>query len=628
MAGRAQRAYNIRVSTLRLTAAQAAVRYLANQYIELDGGEAPYFAGAWAIFGHGNVAALGEALYATREAMPTYRAHNEQAMAHAAIAYAKQMRRRRAMICTTSIGPGATNMVTAAAVAHVNRLPVVLMPGDVYASRRPDPVLQQIEDFGDGTVSANDCFRPVSRYFDRLTRPEQLLDALPRTMATLLDPANCGPVTLAFCQDVQAEAFDYPRHFFEKHVWRMRKPQPDPRDVEALAALLRKAKAPLVIAGGGVLYSGAEATLSRLAERTGLPIAETQAGKGALAWDHGGALGSIGVTGSSAANAAAAEADIVVAIGTRLQDFTTGSRTLFEREGCTIVQVNVTPHDAVKHGAISVIGDAGAVLEALAAQLDGWRAPKAWCEANAERVKLWTKSVDAATAAPKREERPSDAQVVGAVQRAADDNAVVVCAAGGLPGELHKLWRTAKPGGYHVEYGYSCMGYEIAGGLGVKMAAPDREVFVMVGDGSYLMMNSEIATSVMLGNKLTIVVLDNRGFGCINRLQRSTGSESFNNLLADAEHDTLPEIDFVAHAASLGAIAEKVGGIAALEQALARARKADRTSVIVIDTDPMKATEAGGWWWDVAVPEVSERAAVRDARAAYEARVAPTGRKI
>jgi 3D-(3,5/4)-trihydroxycyclohexane-1,2-dione acylhydrolase (decyclizing) len=627
VAAGAQSADEIGMTTVRLTAAQAAVRYLANQFIELDGAEVAYFAGVWAIFGHGNVAGLGEALYAAREALPTYRAHNEQAMAHAAIAYAKQMRRRRAMICTTSIGPGATNMVTAAAVAHVNRLPVLLIPGDVYASRRPDPVLQQIENFGDGTESANDCFRPVSRYFDRIVRPEQLLDALPRAMTTLLDAVNCGPVTLAFCQDVQAEAFAYPWRFFQKCVWRIRKPQPEARDIDALAGLLREAKAPLVIAGGGVLYSGAEENLSRLADRTGLPVAETQAGKGALAWDHASTLGSIGVTGSSAANEAAAEADVVVAIGTRLQDFTTGSRTLFERDGCTTIQINVAPHDAAKHGAVSIVGDAGAVLEALAVRLEGWQAPAAWRDSNAQRLKAWTRTVDTATAAPKDNQKPSDAQVIGAVQRAADESAVVVCAAGGLPGELHKLWRAGKPGGYHVEYGYSCMGYEIAGGLGVKMAAPDRDVFVMVGDGSYLMMNSEIATSVMLGKKLTIVVLDNRGFGCINRLQRSTGSESFNNLLADSAHEVLPEIDFASHAASLGAIAEKADSIAALEQALARAKKADRTSVIVIDTDPMKTTEAGGWWWDVPVPEVSERSAVRDARSAYDDKIALKGRE-
>lgn len=609
------------MKSVRLTAAQAAIRYLANQYVETDDGEVQYFAGAWAIFGHGNVAGLGEALYAARDVLPTYRAHNEQAMAHAAIAYAKQMRRRRAMICTTSIGPGATNMVTAAALAHVNRLPVLLMPGDVYASRRPDPVLQQIEDFGDATISANDSFRPVSRFFDRLTRPEQILDSLPRAMATLLDPVNCGPATIGFCQDVQAEAFDFPTSFFEKRVWRMRKPQPEARDIDTLAALLKSAKTPLIIAGGGVLYAGAEGALARFAETTGIPVAETQAGKGALTWTHPSALGSIGVTGSSAANEAAASADVIVAIGTRLQDFTSGSRTLFERDGVKLVQVNVAPHDAHKHSARAVIGDAGAVIEALETKLGAWKAPAPWRDANANRVAVWNGAVAAATAVPKGQGKPSDAQILGAVQRAASETAVVVCAAGGLPGELHKLWRTGKPGGYHVEYGFSCMGYEIAGGLGVKIAAPERDVFVMVGDGSYLMMNSEIATSVMLGKKLTIVVLDNHGYGCINRLQRSTGSESFNNLLTDTVHETLPNVNFAAHAASLGAIAEKVDDVAGLERALGRAKSADRTSVIVIDTDPMITTEAGGWWWDVAVPEVSDRPQVRKARKAYEDKI-------
>ena len=606
------------MSRIRLTAAQAAVRYLANQFVEEDAREVSYFAGVWAIFGHGNVAGLGEALYSARDQLPVLRAHNEQAMAHAAIAYAKQKRRRRAMICTTSIGPGATNMVTAAALAHVNRLPVLLMPGDVYASRRPDPVLQQIEDFADATVSANDCFRPVSRYFDRLTRPEQILDALPRAMTTLLDPVTCGPATLAFCQDVQAEAFDYPDWFFERRVWSTRRPHPEPQDVDTLAALVRGAKAPLIVAGGGVLYAGAEDALARFAEQSGVPVAETQAGKGALPWNHSSALGSIGVTGSSAANEAAVNADFVIAIGTRLQDFTSGSRTLFA--DCTLVQVNVAPHDAHKHRATAIVGDARVVVEALAQRLEGWRAPQSWTDANVDRAATWREAVDGVTRAPKSGVLPSDAQVIGAVQRASDDDAIVVCAAGGLPGELHKLWRTARSGGYHVEYGYSCMGYEIAGGLGVKLAAPNRDVVVMVGDGSYLMMNSEIATSVMLGKKLTIVVLDNRGFGCINRLQRSTGSESFNNLFADAKHETLPGIDFAAHAASMGAIAEKVSDIAALEHALARAKRAIRTSVIVIDTDPLISTEAGGWWWDVAVPEVSERAPVREARAAYESK--------
>ncbi|MGE0045732.1 MAG: 3D-(3,5/4)-trihydroxycyclohexane-1,2-dione acylhydrolase (decyclizing), partial [Hyphomonadaceae bacterium] len=596
----------------RLTAAQAAVRWLANQFVEIDGREVPYFAGVWAIFGHGNVAGLGEALHASRDALPTYRAHNEQAMAHAAIAYAKQMRRKRAMICTTSIGPGATNMVTAAALAHVNRLPVLLMPGDVYASRRPDPVLQQVEDFADGSVSANDCFRPVSRYFDRLARPEQLLDALPKAMNTLIDPARCGPVTLAFCQDVQAEAFDYPSEFFGRRVWRIRRASPDPREIADLAAALRQARAPLIIAGGGVLYSEAEGALAAFAERTGVPVAETQAGKGAFAWDHAQTLGSIGVTGASAANDAAAEADLVIGVGTRLQDFTTGSRTLFKK--AKLFQVNVQAFDAVKHGAEAVVGDARAAIEALDTAMKDWSAPAAWRERNAQRAGAWREAVDAVTRTANDQKLPSDAQVIGAVQRAADEKTTIVCAAGGLPGELHKLWRASGPGGYHLEYGYSCMGYEIAGGLGVKMAAPERDVIVMVGDGSYLMMNSEIATSVMMGRKLTIVVLDNRGFGCINRLQRSTGAESFNNLLADARHEALPDIDFAKHAESLGAIAEKVETVGDLSAALTRAKRSKKTHVIVIDTDPMISTEAGGWLWDVAVPEVSERGAVRTAR--------------
>jgi 3D-(3,5/4)-trihydroxycyclohexane-1,2-dione acylhydrolase (decyclizing) len=598
------------MSTIQLTAAQAAVRFLAAQDVEVDGATVPFFAGVWAIFGHGNVAGLGEALQGAQDVLPTFRAHNEQAMAHAAIAYAKQMRRQRAMVCTTSIGPGATNIVTAAALAHVNRLPVLLLPGDVYASRAPDPVLQQVEDFADGTVSANDCFRPVSRYFDRITRPEQLLAALPRAMAVLTDPIACGPVTLAFCQDVQAEAYDWPQAFFRRHLWTTRRQLADPREIQALAHRLRAAKAPLIVAGGGVLYAMAEAALDEFAARTGVPVAETQAGKGALAWDHLQALGSIGVTGSSAANAAAAAADLVVGIGTRLQDFTTGSRALFANPDRTLVQVNVAGFDAYKHGAEPVVGDAGAVLEQLSAALGDWRAPAGNPVAN---VAAWNAAADAAMAATEAA-LPSDAQVIGAVWRSVDENAVVVCAAGGLPGELHKLWRTRRPGGYHVEYGYSCMGYEIAGGLGVKLAAPDREVVVMVGDGSYLMLNSEIATSAAMGAKLIITVLDNRGFGCSNRLQAGTGGAPFNNLLAD----TAPAVDFAAHAASLGARSEKVSGIAEFENAMGRARASDRTYVVVIDTDPAISTEAGGAWWDVVVPEVSERPEVRAARAGYD----------
>lgn len=602
------------MTTRRLTAAQATVRWLAAQHVLVDGREAPYFAGAWAIFGHGNVAGIGEALHAARDSFPTWRAHNEQGMAHAAIAYAKQMRRRRAMVCTSSIGPGATNMVTAAALAHVNRLPVLLLPGDVFAGRQPDPVLQQVEHFTDGSVSANDCFRPVSRYFDRITRPEQVMDALPKALATMLDPATCGPATIAFCQDVQAEAFDYPESFFAPRLWRERRQAADSGELADLVAALKAARHPLLIAGGGVLYSEAEAALTALAESTGLAVAETQAGKGALPWNHPNALGSIGVTGSSAANAAAARADLVVGIGTRLADFTTGSRSLFA--DARVAQINVQAFDAHKHGALAVVGDARTVLQALARELSGWHAS---VEAGRQQeIEEWNAAVDAATTGVDAQTQPSDAQVIGAVQRSCGDDAIVVCAAGGLPGELHKLWRSARQGSYHVEYGFSCMGYEIAGGMGVKMAAPDRDVVVMVGDGSYLMANSELATSVMLGHKLIVVLLDNRGYGCINRLQHATGGAGFNNLLADATHQVLPQIDFAAHAASLGALSEHVTSLGELTAAMARARKAERSYVVVIDTDPLKSTEAGGWWWDVAVPEVSQRPEVEAARRAYE----------
>jgi 3D-(3,5/4)-trihydroxycyclohexane-1,2-dione acylhydrolase (decyclizing) len=533
-------------------------------------------------------------------------------MAHAAIAFAKQMRRRRAMVCTTSIGPGATNLATAAALAHVNRLPVLLIPGDVFATRRPDPVLQQVEDFADGTVSANDCLRPVSRYFDRITRPEQLLDALPRAMATLTDPAGCGPVTLAFCQDVQAQAWDFPEEFLTPRHWRIRAPRPDRHELDQLVAILKGARAPLIIAGGGVPYARAEALLSEFARRTGIPVAETQAGKGSLAWDHPVNLGGVGVTGSSAANETAAAADVIIGLGTRLQDFTTGSRMLFARSA-TLVQINVSAYDAHKQGAVSVVGDAAEVLTALEAALADWRAPADWTSGATARAAQW-RSVCEQVTAPAEGIRPSDAQVLGAVWRQAPADAIVVCAAGGLPGELHKLWRVRAPGGYHLEYGYSCMGYEIAGGLGVKLAAPGREVHVLVGDGSYLMMSSELATSVMLGCKLVVTVLDNRGFGCINRLQQGTGNAPFNNLLGE----TVPEVDFAAHAASLGARSENVSGIAELEAALGRARNSDRTYVMVIETDPNSASDVGGAWWDVAIPEVSSSESVNHARSEYE----------
>ncbi|RDE08335.1 3D-(3,5/4)-trihydroxycyclohexane-1,2-dione acylhydrolase (decyclizing) [Pelagibacterium lacus] len=602
--------------TIRLTMAQAVARFLAAQRTEIDGETVPLFAGVWAIFGHGNVAGMGEALHGVRDRLPTYRAHNEQGMAHAAIAFAKASFRRRMMACTTSIGPGATNMVTAAALAHVNRLPVLLLPGDVFANRRPDPVLQQVEDFSDGTVSANDVFRPVSRYFDRITRPEQIIAALRRAMQVLTDPAECGPVTLALCQDTQAEAYDYPAAFFAETVWTQRRIRPDEAELARAAAALRGAKKPVLIAGGGVLYSRASAALARFAQDHGVPVLETQAGKSALPHAHPLNMGAVGVTGTSASNRLAEEADLVLAVGTRLQDFTTGSWALFKNPKTRFVALNVAAADAAKHRAMPLLADARVGLDALGAALKGWSAPEEWQGKAHEGKALWRADADTAMAAT-NVERPSDAQVIGAVQRRLED-AVVVCAAGGLPGELHKLWRAERAGDYHLEYGFSCMGYEIAGGLGVKLARPDDEVVVMVGDGSYMMLNSELSTAVMMGQKLTLVVLDNRGFGCINRLQMGTGGANFNNLLADSHHEVMPEIDFVLHARSMGAHAEKVAGIAELETALAGARERKATSVIVIDTDALATTEAGGHWWDVAVPEVSDRAEVRAKRAEYE----------
>ena len=600
------------MKTVRLTAAQAMVRYLSCQ-INCDGD--PFFGGCWAIFGHGNVAGLGEALHGIGDDFPTWRGHNEQGMAHAAIAYAKASNRKRAMTVTTSIGPGATNMVTAAALAHVNRLPVLLVPGDVFANRAPDPVLQQIEDFGDGTISANDCFKPVSRYFDRITRPEQLLTALPRAMAVLTDPVECGPVTLAFCQDVQAEAYDWPESFFVQKTWKQARPRADLDQIDAAIAAIKAAKKPLIIAGGGVHYADACDDLRDFAHRHNIPVAETQAGKSALAWDDALNLGSIGVTGASSANAVAEQSDLIIALGTRLQDFTTGSWALFKGPNHRILSINVAAYDARKHDAISVVGDAKVTLAELSNALGEHQARSV----DPALKKSWIEAVDGVTALPTGNALPTDAQVIGAVQRSTDDDAIVVCAAGGLPGELHKLWKAAKPNGYHVEYGFSCMGYEIAGGLGVKMARPDREVVVMVGDGSYMMMNSELATSVMLGHKIITVILDNRGFGCINRLQMATGGESFNNLLDTARHVEPSAIDFAAHAGAMGAIAEKVSSVTELEEAMGRARKADRSYAIVIDTDPLPSTEAGGHWWDVAVPEVSVRPTVNEARKNYEA---------
>jgi 3D-(3,5/4)-trihydroxycyclohexane-1,2-dione acylhydrolase (decyclizing) len=537
-------------STVRLTTAQALVRYLAALRVDDDAGETRLFGGVFAIFGHGNVAGIGEALFAHRDVLPTYRAHNEQAMAHAAVAFAKARMRRRMMACTTSIGPGATNLVTAAALAHANRLPVLFLPGDIFVARAPDPVLQQIEDFHDGTVSANDCFKPVSRYFDRIVHPAQLLTALPRAIRVLTDAAACGPVTLAMPQDVQAMAFDYPADFFSPPPVRFTAAPPDPAQIDAALTLLRQSTRPLIVAGGGVLYGHATGELKAFAETHGVPVAETQAGKGALPWDDPMQQGAIGVTGSPAANALAQDADVVIAIGTRLQDFTTGSHSMFAR--AQLLSINVGGFDAQKWRGLAVCADAAQALRALSRQLGGWRADDAWTTRAVEAGNAWR-------------------------------------------GDLERI-------------------------TGRRDVALPYEVVVLVGDGSYLMMNSEIATSVMLGLKLVVVVLDNHGFGCINRLQQACGGAPFNNLLEDCIRAAAmpPKVDFAAHAAALGARAENVANIAELEQALARARASERTYVIAIETDPGRATAEGGWWWDVAVPEVSPREKVREARALYE----------
>ena len=595
--------------TIRLTAAQAMVRWLSVQRAE-DGQR--FIEGVWAIFGHGNVAGLGEALHGIGDALPTWRGQNEQTMAHAAIAYAKTLRRRRAQAVTSSIGPGATNMVTAAALAHVNRLPVLFIPGDVFANRRPDPVLQQIEDFDDGTVSANDCFRPVVRYFDRITRPEHLLTCLPRALRVMTDPADCGPVCLSFCQDVQAEAHDYPVSFFAPKVWRIRRPEPDPREIADLVAALEKARRPLIVAGGGVVYSGAEAALARFAAAHNIPFAETQAGKGALSHANPLNFGSTGVTGSACANDLAARADLVIGVGTRFQDFTTGSWTVFSAGDRRLVSINLAGYDAAKHGAMPVVGDAKAVLGKLSQALGGrrfdWHDPKARSD--------WQDAVRRVTAAPNHPGPPSDAQVIGAVQRVATPDTLVTCAAGTMPGALQVLWQAAE-GGYHMEYGYSCMGYEIAGAMGIKLAAPGKEVICFIGDGSYMMANSELATAVMRRVPFTVVLTDNRGFGCINRLQQATGGAEFNNMYASSRIEAPPEIDFVAHAGAMGAHAGKAGGIGDLEARIVAARGRDRPTVIVIETEAVSGTGIGGHWWDVAVPGTGGTERLREARAAH-----------
>lgn len=594
------------MTTIRLTAAQAMMRWLSVQMTEDD---QRFIDGVWAIFGHGNVAGVGEALHGIGDALPTWRGQTEQTMAHAAIAFAKGQGRRRAHAVTSSIGPGSTNLVTAAALAHVNRLPLLIIAGDVFATRRPDPVLQQVEDFDDGTVSANDCLRPVSRYFDRITRPEQLLTALPRAMRVMTDPANCGPATIAFCQDVQAEAHDWPEAFFAPRVWRIRRPEPDATELAEVAALIRAAKAPVIVCGGGVIYSGAEAALGDFATRHGIPVIETQAGKSALAQAHPMNFGASGVDGSAAANRAAANADLVIGIGTRLQDFTTGSRTLFGR----LISINVQPYDAAKHFSTALVSDARVALEKLTALLGEYKASPD-TRSRAE----WLAAVDAHCAPPTDANAlPTDAQVIGVVQRASTEASIAMCAAGTMPGALKLLWQPSQAG-YHMEYGYSCMGYEVAGAMGLKLARPDREVLCFVGDGSYMMANAELATAVMRRIPFTVILTDNRGYGCINRLQQVCGGAEFNNMYVDCNIEVQPQIDFVAHAGSMGAHAVKAT-IATLGEEIAAARSRDIPTVIVIDTDATEGPGFGeaGHWWDVAVPQVGGPQRLRDAYETY-----------
>ncbi|OOY24775.1 3D-(3,5/4)-trihydroxycyclohexane-1,2-dione acylhydrolase (decyclizing) [Thioclava sediminum] len=609
--------------TIRLTAAQAMVKWLSVQMTE-DGER--FIEGMWAIFGHGNVAGIGEALHAYKDVFPTWRGQNEQTMGHAAIAYAKGKKRTRAHAVSSSIGPGSTNLVTAAALAHVNRLPVLIVAGDVFATRRPDPVLQQVEDFDDGTVSANDCFRPVSRYYDRISRPEHILSALPRALRVMTDPANCGPAVLAFCQDTQAEAYDYPVEFFEPRVWRIRRPAPDAGELARVAEMVKAAKNPVIIAGGGVVYSQAEDTLAEFASKHQIPVAETQAGKSSLAQSHPMSFGASGVDGSAAANTASQNADLVIGVGTRFQDFTTGSRTLFGA-GAKLVSINIHGYDAAKHGAESLVADAKVALEQLSAALGDYQAAAPDAEARED----WLRAVDAYCARPEDQAAlPTDGQVIGAVQRATGEDAVAMCAAGTMPGALKLLWKPSQ-GGYHMEYGYSCMGYEVAGAMGLKLARPERDVLCFVGDGSYMMANSELATAVMRRVPFTVILTDNRGYGCINRLQTmGCGGEPFNNMYVDCNVEVQPEIDYVAHAAAMGAHAVKAKDTDQLEAEVKAARERDIPTVIVIDTVAKDfpgtglETTAGehGFFWDVAVPEVSDRQKQRDRFEEYLTQIA------
>lgn len=606
------------MSTIRLTMAQALVRYLINQFTIVDGKEVPLFPGIFGIFGHGNVTCLSEALEAVKDVFPTWRGQNEQSMALAAIAFAKAKRRQQIMVATSSIGPGATNMVTAAGVAHANRLPILIISGDTFVNRRPDPVMQQVEHFGNPTINVNDSFKPVTRYWDRIVHPEQIISSLPQAVAVMLDPADCGPAFIALPQDIQEIAWDYPEKFFEKTVHESPRARPDRKRVAEAIKLLKAAKRPLIIAGGGTRYSGAEEVVANFALEHGIPITETIAGKSSVPHDHPAYAGPIGIVGSTSANALASEADVIVAIGTRLMDFTTGSWTLFNHDA-KFISVNAARWDATKHRALAVVGDAKESVEELVDGLKGWKADPAWTKKAKTLMAEWNAALDGYQK-PTNSPIPSYAQVVGVVNKKAEPRDYMITAAGGLPGETMKNWRCKTTNSYDLEFGFSCMGYEIAGGWGAKMADPSRDVIVMVGDGSYMLMNSDIYSTVLTGHKLIIIVCDNGGYAVISRLQNFKGTPGFNNLLKDCK-TAIPafSVDFVKHAEAMGARARKVESLAELEQAMDWAKAQDRTTVISIVSDAYTWTP-GDALWDVGVPQVSHRPEVNES-AKYQADV-------
>jgi 3D-(3,5/4)-trihydroxycyclohexane-1,2-dione acylhydrolase (decyclizing) len=601
---------------MRLTVAQALVRFLANQYSERDGVEQRLIAGTFGIFGHGNVAGVGQALLEQADEMPYVLARNEQGMVHASVGYARQRNRLSTWACTASVGPGSTNMVTGAALATINRLPVLLLPADIFATRVANPVLQELEDPGSLDVSVNDALKPVSRFWDRVNRAEQLPSALLAAMRVLTDPVDTGAVTLSLPQDVQAEAHAWPEELFARRVWHVRRPPAESEVLAEAAELLRGARRPLIVSGGGTIYAEATDALRELAEATGVPVAETQAGKGSLPYDHPRSVGAIGATGTTAANALAREADVVLGVGTRWSDFTTASRSLFADPDVRFVNLNVAPVDAFKHAGLPLVADARVGLEALRATFDGWSADPDHTERARALAAEWDRTVEEAYTLG-HGPLPAQSEVIGVVNRVSGPRDVVVCAAGSMPGDLHKLWRTRDAKGYHVEYGYSCMGYEIAGGLGVKLAAPDREVYVMVGDGSFLMMAQEIVTAVQEGVKLTIVLVQNHGFASIGALSESVGSQRFGTRYRGRDGELLP-VDLAAVAAGLGADARRVTTIEEFETALREAAASPRTTVVEVQTDPLVGAPSSEAWWDVPVAEVAGLDSTRAAREAYE----------